>query len=60
MKVTQAFVKMLKHVLSPDGSNVGNNIGKPTGATIPRHLHVQMVPPGSAIQTITRFSTTPA
>ena len=60
MKVTQAFAKMLKHVLSPDGSKVSNNIEKPASATIPEHLHVQMVPPGSAIRAISRCSTTPA
>lgn len=58
MKVTQAFVKMLKHVLSHDGFNVGDTIGKSVGAGIPNHLHVQMVPPGLATRAISRFSTT--
>jgi ATP adenylyltransferase len=44
MKVTQASVKILKQALSPDGFNVGINIGKSAGAGIPEHLHVQIVP----------------
>jgi ATP adenylyltransferase len=60
MKITQAVVKMLKHVLNHDGFNVGDNIGKSLGAGIPQHLHVQMVPSGSAIRAISRFSITPA
>jgi len=49
MNVTQAFAKMLKHVVNPDGSKVGNTIGMSAVAAIRLHLHVQMVPPGSEI-----------
>ena len=44
MKTTQASVNILKQALRPEGLNIGINIGKPAGAGIPDHLHVQIVP----------------
>jgi ATP adenylyltransferase len=44
MKTTQASVNILKQAMHPDGFNIGINIGKPAGAGIPEHLHVQIVP----------------
>lgn len=35
---------LLKEVLSPDGFNIGMNIGKVSGAGIPNHMHIHIVP----------------
>jgi ATP adenylyltransferase len=37
-------IDWLEQALSPDGVNVGLNIGKAAGAGIPDHLHVHVVP----------------
>lgn len=35
---------LLKDVLSPDGFNIGMNIGRVSGAGIPNHIHIHIVP----------------
>lgn len=41
--VTTATV-VLREVYRPDGMNVGLNLGRPAGGSIPDHLHVHVVP----------------
>jgi len=41
--VTDA-VRVLRAVYSPDGMNVGLNLGRPAGGSVPDHLHVHVVP----------------
>jgi ATP adenylyltransferase len=41
--VTDA-VRALKTAYSPDGMNVGLNLGRPAGGSISQHLHVHVVP----------------
>ena len=40
----QRAVKLLQQVLSPDGFNLGMNLGKAAGAGVPDHLHMHVVP----------------
>ena len=44
MKCTQASLNALKQDMSPEGFNVGINIGKVAGAGLPEHMHIQIVP----------------
>jgi ATP adenylyltransferase len=44
MHLTQRCVGILGRVYSPEGYNVGLNLGKPAGAGLPDHLHVHVVP----------------
>jgi ATP adenylyltransferase len=37
-------VQVLKRVSSPEGLNVGMNLGKPAGAGIVDHMHYHVVP----------------
>ena len=37
-------VRVVRSVYSPDGMNVGLNLGRPAGGSIPDHLHVHVVP----------------
>ncbi|CAN5748012.1 HIT domain-containing protein [soil metagenome] len=41
---TTHAVRVLKAVYSPDGLNVGINLGDPAGGSISDHLHVHVVP----------------
>ena len=41
--VTHA-VSVLRRVYRPEGLNVGLNLGRPSGGSIPDHLHVHVVP----------------
>jgi ATP adenylyltransferase len=41
--VTDA-VRVVRAVYAPDGMNVGLNLGRPAGGSVPDHLHVHVVP----------------
>ncbi len=41
--VTDA-VRAVKHAYSPEGINVGLNLGRPAGGSVSQHLHVHVVP----------------
>jgi ATP adenylyltransferase len=41
--VTDA-VRVVRRTYSPDGMNVGLNLGRPAGGSVPDHLHVHVVP----------------
>jgi diadenosine tetraphosphate (Ap4A) HIT family hydrolase len=41
--VTDA-VRVVRSVYRPDGMNVGLNLGRPAGGSVPDHLHVHVVP----------------
>jgi ATP adenylyltransferase len=42
--LTRKTVEVLKAVLKPDSFNIGMNLGKGSGAGIPGHLHMHIVP----------------
>jgi ATP adenylyltransferase len=44
MTMTQHAVVALKSAYTPDGINVGINIGRPAGAGIPGHVHLHALP----------------
>lgn len=44
MLATQASIPILKKVLQADGINLGMNVGKVAGASIPDHLHMHVLP----------------
>jgi ATP adenylyltransferase len=37
-------VRVVRSVYRPDGMNVGLNLGRPAGGSVPDHLHVHVVP----------------
>ena len=44
MKLTRDCISALRHVMKPEGFNVGMNLGSCAGAGIAEHLHVHVVP----------------
>lgn len=44
MKITQNCLARLRTVMSPDGFNIGINLGKVSGAGIDEHVHLHIVP----------------
>jgi ATP adenylyltransferase len=44
MRLVQRSERILQRVMSPEGFNVGANIGRVAGAGIPDHVHLHMVP----------------
>ena len=44
MDTTQRAVRALKSAYTPDGLNVGVNIGRPAGAGVPGHVHFHVLP----------------
>jgi ATP adenylyltransferase len=44
MTATQQAVVALKAAYSPDGINVGLNVGRPAGAGVPGHVHMHALP----------------
>ena len=43
-KLVQTCTRILKQVFTPDGINIGLNIGEAAGAGIEEHLHYHLVP----------------
>jgi ATP adenylyltransferase len=44
MTATQQAVVALKAAYTPDGLNVGLNVGRPAGAGVPGHVHMHALP----------------
>jgi len=44
MRALRGTLKALRETMSPDGFNVGVNIGRAAGAGIPDHVHLHVVP----------------
>lgn len=44
MQILQRMTGLLGRIMSPDGYNVGLNLGKVAGAGLPGHLHWHIVP----------------
>lgn len=42
--IVTASVRAVKTAYSPDGVNVGINLGRPAGGSVAEHLHVHVVP----------------
>lgn len=41
---TQHAIKTLRYISGPDAINVGMNLGRPSGGSVPTHLHQHIVP----------------
>ena len=50
MEVINQSQKLLKQVLNTDSCNIGMNLGKFSGASIPQHIHIHIVPRKSGDQ----------
>ncbi|MEA2508500.1 MAG: adenylyltransferase [Actinomycetota bacterium] len=44
MELTSRSIDIVQETMSPDGFNVGMNLGNAAGAGVPGHLHVHVVP----------------
>ena len=44
MRLVQRSQRILERIMSPEGFNIGVNVGRVAGAGIPDHVHVHMVP----------------
>jgi ATP adenylyltransferase len=44
MRLVRQSLEILRETLSPEGFNVGANIGRAAGAGIPDHIHLHLVP----------------
>ncbi|MBE8538757.1 HIT domain-containing protein [Geoglobus acetivorans] len=44
MVLAQTCIRVIKEVMSPDGFNIGINMGKVAGAGIEEHIHLHIVP----------------
>jgi ATP adenylyltransferase len=44
MQLLRRAIRVLREVMSPDGFNVGLNLGKVAGAGVADHLHMHVVP----------------
>ena len=44
MELTSSTIDVVRDAMSPDGFNVGINLGRVAGAGIPGHVHVHVVP----------------
>ena len=44
LSMVDRSIQILKHVMKPDGFNVGLNLGKVAGAGVEEHLHFHVVP----------------
>ena len=42
--LAQAYVRVLRRLMSPDGWNLGMNLGRAGGAGLETHLHLHLVP----------------
>ena len=44
MRITKKVMRALRKLYSPDGFNLGWNVGRAAGAGIPDHVHLHLVP----------------
>ena len=44
MELTNSTIDVIRDAMSPEGFNVGINLGRAAGAGIPGHVHVHVVP----------------